>query len=65
MIVLDNDWRTLQLLADVIRDVLWDGGFKEMCYKCGYKKNMLILLHKVVLTHTNTITIGSHKEFWD
>ena len=81
MIVLHDDWHTLQLLAEVIRDELWDGGLKEMCYECGYKKmptqwqeiHMLILalyqsmLHKAVLTH-NTFeeaTIGNHKEFWD
>ena len=38
MIVSHGDWHTLQLLAEVIRDVLWGGGFKEMCYECGYKK---------------------------
>ena len=39
MVVLHGDWHTLQLLAEVIRDNLWDGGFKQMCSECGYKKN--------------------------
>ena len=27
----------LQLLAELIRDILWDGGFKQICSQCGYK----------------------------
>ena len=38
MIILHGDWHMLQLLAELIRDILWDGGFKQMCSQCGYKK---------------------------
>ena len=81
MVVLHGDWHTLQLLADMIKDILWDGGFKQMCYECGHKKiptqwqeiHMLLLalyqalLHKAVLVYNKTeeASVGEYKKFWD
>ena len=28
--------------AKVLRDVMWDGGLKEVAIKCGYKANNII-----------------------
>lgn len=81
MIVLHGDWHTLQLLAEMLRDILWDGGFKQMCHECGYKKiptqwqeiHMLLmalhqaLLHKAMLAYSvsHEISVGEYKKFWD
>ena len=80
MTVLHGDWHTLQLLAEMLRDILWDGGFKEMCYECGHKKlptqwqevHMLLLalyqslLHKamIVYNQTHEASANNYKQFW-
>ena len=33
-----GDWHTLQLVAEIIRDMLWDGGLKQLSFECGHKK---------------------------
>ena len=38
IIILHGDWHTLQLLAEIIRDMLWDGGLKQLAHECGQKK---------------------------
>ena len=38
IIILHGDWHTLQLLAEIIRDTLWDGGLKQLAHECGQKK---------------------------
>lgn len=38
IIILHGDWHTLQLLAEIIRDMLWDGGFKQLAHECRQKK---------------------------
>ena len=79
LLVLHGDWHMLQLLAEVIRDILWDGGFKQMCSQCGYKKmptqwqeiHLLLLalyqslLHKAVLVYIQHEPNGSYKKFWN
>ena len=46
------------MLAELIKGIIWDGGFKEMCMECGYKKDVnqwqdiQCALHEVLLTHT-------------
>ena len=80
VVVLHGDWHMLQLLAEILRDILWDGGFRQMCAQCGYKKtptqwqdlHLLLLalyqalLHKAFLefSKTNTSTTGKSKTFW-
>ena len=32
----------LKLTAEILRDVMWDGGLKEFAIKCGYKANNVI-----------------------
>ena len=68
MVVLHGDWHMLQLTAEILRDVLWDGGLKQLCYECGHKElptqwqevHMLLLalhetvLRKAVLCYTKT-----------
>ena len=58
MAVLHGDWHMLQLTAEILRDVLWDGGLKQLSNECGHKKiptqwqeiHMLLLaLHEVLL----------------
>ena len=58
MIVLHGDWHMLQLTAESLRDVLWDGGLKQLSFDCGHKKlptqwqemHMLLLaLHETLL----------------
>ena len=53
-----GDWHLLKLTAELIKSIMWDGGFKEMCIECGHKKDltqwqdihlMLSALHKVLL----------------
>ena len=55
---LHGDWHTLQLLAEIIRDILWDGGLKQLAHECGQKKlptqwqdvHMLLLaLHEALM----------------
>ena len=81
MVVLHGDWHTLKLVAEMIRDILWDGGFRQLCSECGHKKlptqwqevHMLLLalyqalLHKAVVTYNqlHDATVGGHKPFWD
>ena len=38
IIFLHGDWCSLQLLAEMIRDTLWDGGLKQLAHECGQKK---------------------------
>lgn len=38
MIVLHGDWHMLQLTAEILRDILWDGGLKQLSHNCGHKK---------------------------
>ena len=68
MVVLHGDWHMLQLTAEILRDVLWDGGLKQLSHECGHKKlptqwqeiHMLLLalhetiLRKAVLSYYNT-----------
>ena len=28
----------LQLTAEILRDILWDSGLKQLSYECGHKK---------------------------
>ena len=58
MVVLHGDWHMLQLTAEILRDVLWDGGLKQLSHECGHKKlptqwqeiHMLLLaLHETIL----------------
>ena len=53
-----GDWHLLKLTAELIKSIIWDGGFKEMCVECGHKKElnqwqdihiMLSALHEVLL----------------
>ena len=37
-----GDWHLLKLTAEVLRDIMWDGGLKEFAIKCGYKANNII-----------------------
>ena len=60
----------LKLLSEIIRDVLWDGGLKQLSYECGHKKlptqwqeihMLLVALHETLLrkalnTFSNTCT---------
>lgn len=77
MVVLHGDWQTPQLLAE---DIIWDGGFKQICYECGYKNaqsmarntyvtigTLRVSLHNAVQAHikTNNEEIGNSKKFWD
>ena len=48
----------LQLTAEILRDIIWDGGLKQLSYECGHKKlptqwqeiHMLLLaLHETLL----------------
>lgn len=66
--VLHGDWHLLQLIAEMLRDILWDGGLKQLSYDCGHKKlptqwqevHMLLLalhetlLRKAVLRYTKS-----------
>lgn len=81
LVVLHGDWHTLQLLAEMIRDMLWDGGLKQLSYECGYKKiptqwqeiHLLILalhealLQKAVLTYISMdeMEVYDSKKFWE
>lgn len=38
IIILHGDWHTLQLLAETIRDILWDGRLKQLAYQCRQKE---------------------------
>ena len=58
MVVLHGDWHMLQLTAEILRDILWDGGLKQLSHDCGHKKlptqwqevHMLLLaLHETLL----------------
>ena len=58
----------LQLIAEILRDIIWDGGLKQLSYECGHKKlptqwqeiHMLLLalhetlLRKAVLSYYDT-----------
>ena len=35
-----GDWHLLKLTAELIKSIIWDGGFKEMCVACGHKKEV-------------------------
>ena len=68
--VLHGDWRTLQLLAEIIRDVLWDEGFKHLAHECGQKKLptqwqdvhiFLLALHETLLQNA-TLAFSSITE---
>ena len=37
-IVLHGDWHMMKLLSEIIRDILWDGGLRQLSYECGHKK---------------------------
>ena len=37
-IVLHGNWHMMKLLSEIIRDVLWDGGLRQLLYECGHKK---------------------------
>ena len=72
-----GDWHLLKLTGELIKGILWDGGFKQMCVECGYKKDitqwvdiylMLSSLHEVLLRistskYKNTCNDGDIK-FW-
>lgn len=38
MACVHGDWHTLQLVAEILRDMLWDGGLKQLAHDCGQKK---------------------------
>ncbi len=71
--IMHGDWHLLKLTSELLRDLLWDGGLKEFCHRCGYKKELYqwqeihlmlaatyeTLLHKAVFCY---IAIPSHKE---
>ena len=68
MLILYGNWHMLQLTAEIFRDILWDGGLKQLLYECGHKKlptqwqeiHMLLftlcetLLRKTVLSYYDT-----------
>ena len=37
-----GDWHMLKLTAELLCDVMWDGGLKEFATKCGHKANNTI-----------------------
>ena len=67
--IIPGDWHLMKLTAEVLRDLLWDGGLKEFAYECGYKKqptqwqeiNLLLiatyiaLLRKAACVYSSTI----------
>ena len=36
--IIPGDWHLMKLTSEVLRDLLWDVGLKELAYECGYKK---------------------------
>ena len=76
-----GDWHLLKLMAELIKSIIWDGGFKEMCVACGHKKEvnqwqdihiMFSALHDVLLRNCTTkyeskypIEERREKKFWD
>ena len=36
-----GDWHMLKLISEIIRDLLWDGGLKQFCIKCGIEVTLL------------------------
>ena len=30
-----GDWHMTKLISEIIKDLLWDGGLKQFCSKCG------------------------------
>ena len=53
-----GDSHLLKLTAELLKRIIWDGGFKQMCIECGHKKGitqwadihiMLSSLHEVLL----------------
>ena len=79
MAVLHGDWHMLQLTAEILRDVLWDGGLKQLSNECGHKKlptqwqeiHMLllalheVLLRKAIINYCDTIdcSVTNYHEF--
>ena len=58
-----GDWHLMKLTAELIKSIIWDGGFKEMCIECGDHKDltqwqdihlMLSALHEVLLRKCTT-----------
>lgn len=58
MHVIHVDWHLINLLSQVIRSTVWDGGLKQLASQCGYKHEMnqcqeihlmLMALHEVLL----------------
>ena len=56
--VLHGDWHLMNLLSQVLRTLLWDGGLKQFAFQCGYKHEltqwqelhlMLMATHEVLL----------------
>ena len=52
-----GDWHLLKLAGETIRDMLWDGGLKDLAKLCGHHKeinqwrdvhNMLLSLHQIL-----------------
>ena len=35
-----GDWHMLKLISEIIRDLLWDGGLKQFCIKCGIESDL-------------------------
>lgn len=70
----------MKLLSEIIRDVLWDGGLRQLAYECGHKKqptqwqeiHMLLValyeatLRKALLSFSNTCELHttSSEKFW-
>ena len=79
-IVLHGDWHMIKLLSEIIRDVLWDGGLRQLSYECGHKKqptqwqeiHMLLValyeatLRKALLAFSSQceLDISNSKKFW-
>ena len=73
IVILHGDWHTLQLLAEIIRDILWDGGLKQLAHDCGQKKlptqwqdvyMLLLALHETLLRNA-TLAFSSSSELDD
>ncbi len=69
IIITPGDWHLLKLTSELLRDLMWDGGFRQLCYECGHKKqptqwqeiHMLLvatyetLLRKAILEYANRV----------
>ena len=79
-IVMHGDWHMMKLLSEMIRDILWDGGLRQLSYECGHKKmptqwqeiHMLLvalyetILRKALLVFSNESELDTthSNKFW-